>query len=93
MEGAIIMSEVHQAITEHVKKQHSIVSKFLQLEQKREVLIEEAVQLAMRNQPFSVHSINSVTQEMNQLAKQGIVPQRKYVTEEMIIDYVNRLKK
>jgi hypothetical protein len=47
----------------------------------------------MRNQPFSVHSINSVTQEMNQLAKQGIVPQRKYVTEEMIIDYVNRLKK
>jgi predicted metal-dependent peptidase len=93
MEGAIIMPEVHHAITEHVKKQHSVVRKFSQLEQEREALIEEAVQLAMRNQPFSVHSINTVTKEMNQLAKQGIVPQRKYVTEEMILDYVKRLRK
>jgi hypothetical protein len=87
------MSEVHQAITAHSNKQHAIVKRFLQLEAKREQYISEAVALCQNGEPFTVEKINEVTKQMNELAKQGIVPQRKYVTVDMVKEYVERLKK
>jgi hypothetical protein len=87
------MSEVHQAITAHLQKQHSILKQFAELEQERERYIEEAVMLCQNGQPFTVEKINAVTKKMNELAKQGVVPTRKYVTAEMVKEYVERIKK
>lgn len=87
------MSNVHEAISKHSKKQHEIVKTFLQLEAKREMFIEEAVQLAEKQQPFTVEKINYVSKEINELAKRGIAPTRKLVTEEMVIEYVKRKQK
>ncbi|REJ25085.1 MAG: DUF2533 domain-containing protein [Bacillaceae bacterium] len=85
------MAEVHKEITKHSNRQHEIVKKFLHLEEKREQAIDEAVMLCEKGLHFSVQTINEITKEMNELARTtGIVPQRKYVTEEMVKEYVSR---
>ncbi|MDR9793574.1 DUF2533 family protein [Aeribacillus pallidus] len=85
------MAEVHKEITKHSNRQHEIVKKFLHLEEKREQAIDEAVKLCEKGLHFSVQTINEITKEMNELARAtGIVPQRKYVTEEMVKEYVSR---
>lgn len=84
--------EVHKAITAHSRKQNEIVKAFLQLEAQREAAIEAAVSLASSGKAFSVDVINMVTKEINELAKRGVAPQRKIVTEDMVMEYVNRLK-
>lgn len=63
------MSNVHEAITAHSKKQNAIVTKFAALEEKREALIEKAVLQCRQSEPFSVNGINEVTAEINELAK------------------------
>lgn len=84
------MTEVHKEITKHSNRQHQLVKSFIALERKREEYIDEAVQLCLQNKPFSVNKINAVTEEINQLAKKGIVPTRKWVTIEMVKEYVQR---
>jgi len=84
------VSNVHEEITRHSKKQHEIVKKFIELEQMRESFIEQAISLAKENKPFDVSAINNVTKQINEHAKNGIVPTRKYVTEEMVKEYVNK---
>lgn len=86
------MSEVHKAITAHSQKQNHIVKTFLQLDELREYYIEESVKLCQENKPFSVDKINEVTKRINELAKNGIAPVRKLVTEEMVCEYANRLQ-
>lgn len=86
-----MMSEVHQAITAHSQKQHALIRAFAQLDAKREAYIEEAVALCQRGEPFSVHNINEVTKQMNELDRNGILPQRKYVTVDMVKEYVQKL--
>ncbi|EIT86853.1 hypothetical protein A374_04744 [Fictibacillus macauensis ZFHKF-1] len=82
---------VHQAISEHSKNQHQIVSQFVGLEQERERAIAEALHLCQNEQFFSVEDINKITKEMNALAQKGIVPARQYVTVEMVKDYANKV--
>lgn len=82
---------VHKEISAHSKKQHERVKKFLQLEGQRERYIDEAVQLCLEGKEFSVAGINHVTAQINELAKVGIVPQRKFVTEEMVKEYAEKL--
>ncbi|PFE06284.1 DUF2533 domain-containing protein [Bacillus cereus] len=84
--------EVHKAITAHSRKQNEIVTTFLQLEAQREAAIEAAVALASNGKHFSVDSINMVTKQINNLAKRGVAPQRKIVTEDMVMEYVGRLQ-
>lgn len=84
------MSNVHEAITAHSKKQNAIVTKFAALEEKREALIEKAVLQCRQSEPFSVKRINEVTAEINELAKEGSIPTRQHVTEEMVKEYVQR---
>jgi hypothetical protein len=83
---------VHNEITAHVNKANKRVKDFLALDQKRELYIEEAVECCKQGQPFSTEKINEVTNQINELAKQGIVPPRKNVTIEMVREYVNRIK-
>ncbi|MCF7618126.1 YpbS family protein [Bacillus sonorensis] len=84
------MTNVHEAITAHSKKQHQLIKEFVLLEQERERAIEEAVATCERQEPFSTDRINQVTAKMNELAKKGIVPQRRFVTKEMVEEYVSR---
>lgn len=84
------MTNVHEAITKHSKSQHEIVKTFVGLEQQRELFIDEAVSLAKQNKEFTVDKINKVTNEINKLAKKGIVPLRKLVTVEMVKEYAFR---
>jgi hypothetical protein len=86
-----IMS-VHKEITKHVNKANKRINDFISLDQQREYYIQEAVELCKQGKPFSTENINRVTNQINDLAKQGIVPTRKNVTPQMVRDYVNTLK-
>ncbi|WP_445486972.1 DUF2533 family protein [Niallia sp. 03133] len=83
---------VHKAITKHVEQVNSRVNVFKQLDYAREKYIEEAVQQCLNGEKFSVKKINAVTEEINSLAKQGVVPSRKLVTIEMVKEYTKKLK-
>jgi len=86
---------VHHAISSHSEKQHYIVTRFTELDQKREQFIEKAVELCKKGKPFSTDEINTVTKEMNALGKKGIVtslPVRKLVTADMIKEYARKIK-
>ena len=83
--------EVHKAITAHSRKQNESVKACLQLDAQREATIE-AVSLASNGKEFSVDVINVVTKQINDLCKNGVTLRRKYVTEEMVMEYVSRLK-
>ncbi len=85
--------EVHKAITAHSRKQNESVKACLQLDAQREAAIEAAVSLASNGKEFSVDVINVVTKQINDLAKNGVTLQRKYVTEEMVMEYVSRLRR
>lgn len=82
---------VHKEITAHVNQANKRITDFLALDQKRESYIEEAVELCKQGKPFSTEKINEVTNQINELAKQGIVPARKNVTIEMVREYVYRI--
>ncbi|MBN8194162.1 YpbS family protein [Bacillus sp. NTK074B] len=82
---------VHKEISKHSNKQNQLVQKFLKLDEERESAIDEAVQLCSSGKPFTTERINHVTNEINVLARQGVVPQRKLVTSEMVEEYVGRL--
>jgi len=78
---------VHKAITEHVNKQNKKINDFLSLDQLREMYIDEAVTLCREGKPFTTEKINMVTNQINDLAKQGIIPTRKLVSVEMVREY------
>ena len=81
---------VHKDITKHSSKQHSLVKEFMKLDESREQAIEEALTLCEAGKSFTTDRINHITQDINALARQGVVPQRKTVTEEMVREYANR---
>lgn len=83
---------VHKAISEHVNKQNKIITQFLALDQEREAYIEEAVSNCIAGIPFTPNKINEVTAKINELAKQGIIPTRKIVTQNMIEEYAQKQK-
>lgn len=83
---------VHKAITKHVEQVNSRVNHYKELDRLRESFIEEAIFLCKAGEKFSVDKINDVTEQMNELARHGVVPTRKNVSKEMVIEYVNRSK-
>ncbi|MDR4946890.1 YpbS family protein [Neobacillus cucumis] len=78
---------VHKAISEHVNKQNKKINDFLSLDHLRELYIEEAVTSCKAGQTFTTEKINRVTNQINDLARQGIIPTRKLVTVEMVREY------
>ncbi len=82
---------VHKALSKHVNGLSQIISDFANLDQIREQYIEEACKLCKDGQAFSTEKINEVTKQMNQLAMQiENLPDRKYVSVQMIQEYVNK---
>jgi len=82
---------VHKAISEHVNKQNHRINEFLALDQKREDFIEEALELCKQGKIFTTDKINEVTKQINEMAKQGIIPTRKQVTNEMVREYALKI--
>ncbi|PLS07212.1 YpbS family protein [Neobacillus cucumis] len=78
---------VHKAITEHVNKQNKKINNFFKLDQLREMYIDEAVTLCKAGKPFTTEKINEITNQINDLARQGIIPSRKLVTVDMVREY------
>ncbi|TLS36716.1 DUF2533 family protein [Pseudalkalibacillus caeni] len=81
---------VHKDISNHLDQKNRIVRMFVKLDQKREELIDEAVKRCRENEPISVDEINDVTTEINELAREGVVPPRKHVTKDMIEEYTEK---
>ncbi|UII54233.1 YpbS family protein [Cytobacillus spongiae] len=81
---------VHKAITKHVNEMNDRIRRFALLEEQRELLIEEAIMLYKEGKPFTTDKINSVTSQMNELAKLGGVPSRKLVTTAMVKEFVDQ---
>ncbi|ALS22020.1 MULTISPECIES: DUF2533 family protein [Paenibacillus] len=81
---------VHEAITNHTRKQHAHLERFIELENERERAIEQAVAQCAAGLPFSVEPINAVTALINSHAQKGISPTRIFVTEEMVREFVKR---
>ncbi|OAT85151.1 hypothetical protein A6P54_19315 [Bacillus sp. MKU004] len=84
---------VHKDITKHSTRQNQLVQKFMKLDEERERAIDEAVKLCQAGEAFTTDRINEATREINTLARQGVVPQRKTVTVEMVEEYAARLNK
>jgi hypothetical protein len=84
---------VHEAISQHSRKQHEHLQEFEQLDHLREELIQEAVELCLKGEAFSTEAINQVTARIIEHAKNGISPLRQFVNEDMIRDYVEQLKR
>jgi hypothetical protein len=82
---------VHKAITVHSKKQNKIAKEFIQLDEQRENYIQEAISLCLKGEPFTTDRINQVTKRINDEARLGIVPERKFVTVEMVKEYCAKL--
>lgn len=78
---------VHEAISEHSRKQKEHLSVFMKLDQERERHIESALDACRRGLPFNVAPINAVTSAINELATRGISPTRRYVSVAMIREF------
>ncbi|MGM7701317.1 DUF2533 family protein [Pseudalkalibacillus sp. Hm43] len=83
---------VHHEISKHSNDQHARVRQFAQLDEKREQWIEIALKKCKADDDFSeaLVKINEVTEQINELARKGIVPQRKNVTKDMIKEYCQK---
>lgn len=80
---------VHKELAQHAEKQNIKYQEFLKLDQIRENYIEEAVELCKQGFAFSTDKINEVTNEMNKMNLR-FVPFRKYVTVEMVKEYLSK---
>jgi hypothetical protein len=75
---------VHHAISAHSAKQAEYMTLYRKLDAIRELRIEQAIEQCKAGEEISVHEINHVTQQINQLAQSHHLPPRKPVTIEMI---------
>ncbi|WP_100330247.1 DUF2533 family protein [Bacillus xiapuensis] len=83
---------VHKEISLHAQKQNQLYQQFIALDDKREHFIEEAVELCKAGREFTTDRINQVTEQINRLANHRLIPSRKWVTEEMVREYVKKLQ-
>jgi uncharacterized membrane-anchored protein len=80
------MMSVHKDLMHHAELQNRIYREFLELDQRRESYIEEAIELCKQGSPFSTEKINDVTNRINKMHLR-IIPSRKNVTDEMVMEY------
>lgn len=82
---------VHIALTKHVNELNQMIREFAEFDQQRESFIEEACTLCKEGKAFTTDKINEVTDKMNQLSKRiANLPDRKYVTVQMIQEFVSK---
>lgn len=82
---------VHKDLIKHAKNQNQSYQEFKALDEMRERVIEEAVELCIQGKPFTTDKINEVTNKMNRINLR-IISLRKNVTTEMVQEYANSLK-
>lgn len=83
---------VHQALSKHVNGLSQIIRDYATLDQQREAYIDEACTLCKEGKPFTTDKINEVTEKMNILSKRiENLPERKFVSDQMVQDYVSKL--
>ena len=82
---------VHKDLMKHAENQNKSYQQFLAWDQHREQFIEEAIELCKQGKPFSTDKINEVTNKMNKINLR-IIPIKKNVTVEMVMEYVNSKK-
>ncbi|MCM3567633.1 DUF2533 family protein [Neobacillus mesonae] len=82
---------VHKDLIQHAANQNKDFRHFQQLDQQREIYIEEAIQFCKEGKPFTTDKINKVTKEINSIQLR-FIPERKIVTSEMVREYVSRSK-
>jgi hypothetical protein len=83
---------VHKELAKHAEKQNKLYQVFLELDQKREIYIEEAIQLCKKGEAFSTDKINRVTDQINKMNLR-FIPIRKFVSEDMVKEYVKKVVK
>lgn len=85
--------EVHRSLTKHIQTKEQQISRFRELDFRREAAIERVLEARRAGQPYSLTEVNEYTRGIKQLAADtGLnLPERKYVTEEMVEAYVQRL--
>jgi hypothetical protein len=83
---------VHKELAQHAKMQNKMYQAFLDLDQRRETYIEEAIELCKKGDAFSTDKINMVTNQINKMNLR-FIPLRKYVTIEMVKEYVKKAVK
>jgi hypothetical protein len=84
------MMSVHKDLMQHAERQNRIYREFLELDQRRESYIEDAIELCIQGRPFSTDNINDVTNRINRMNGR-IIPNRKNVTVEMVLEYAKSI--
>ncbi|WP_270180389.1 DUF2533 family protein [Alkalihalobacillus sp. CinArs1] len=84
---------VHRDISSQLGRKNREINLFIQLDKEREAAIEKAIEHCHANEPYSLDRINELTSEINELAKQGSIPTRSYVTKMMIEEFVQKKRK
>lgn len=82
--------DVHKALEQHANQQNLEYKRFLELDDKRESYIQEAVELCKQDLPFNTDKINLVTRDINKISLR-FIPEKKYVTNEMVKEYTEKL--
>ncbi|MDV2683056.1 DUF2533 family protein [Alkalihalophilus lindianensis] len=81
---------VHLQIAKQVSNHRKAQKEFLALDKKREKAIDRVLEDAKKGLHVSVHEINSITKEMNNIASTYHFPPRKEVTIDMVRDYLTK---
>lgn len=81
---------VHHEISSHSSKQAERILGYKKLDAQREFYIEQTIEKCQRGESFQVEEINLITEELNRYAKVHHLPDRKFVTREMIQEFCNK---
>ncbi|WP_377887415.1 DUF2533 family protein [Alkalihalobacillus sp. R86527] len=81
---------VHKDISSQLGRKNREINLFIQLDKEREAAIAKAVEHSHADETYSLDRVNELTSQINELAKQGSIPTRSYVTNAMIEEYVQK---
>ncbi|MGE6205280.1 DUF2533 family protein [Guptibacillus hwajinpoensis] len=81
---------VHKGISNQLNEKNREIKLFIQLDKEREAAIAHAVEQCEANKSYTIERINELSLQINELAKQGSIPTRTYVTTKMVEEYVEK---
>lgn len=81
---------VHHEISKKVNHTVEKLEGYRKMDQARELEIEQVILKAKKGESFTVDRINQITIDINQYAAKHHLPSRKLVTEQMILDVINK---
>ncbi|WP_347548395.1 DUF2533 family protein [Pseudalkalibacillus hwajinpoensis] len=81
---------VHKGISQQLRQKNRQINLFVQLDKEREAAITRAVELCQAGKPFTTDRINELSAQINELAKQGSIPTRMFVTNAMVEEFVQK---